>query len=157
MNFYDISVQKTNGEEISLSLFQWKTLLIVNTATKCWFTPQFEGLEELWQEYKEKDFFVLGFPCDQFAHQEPTEDKEMEEVCKINHWVTFPLFAKIKVNGEETHPLYQFLKSKKSWWFLNTIKWNFTKFLVDKEGNVINRYAPIVKPADIKNDILKIL
>jgi glutathione peroxidase len=157
MNIYNISIQKTNGEEISLSQFKWKILLIVNTATKCWLTPQFEWLEKLWQDYKEKDFFVLWFPCNQFANQEPFSNWEMEEVCKINYWVTFPLFAKVEVNGENEHPLYTYLKSEKWGWFWDDIKWNFTKFLINREWEIVNRYAPTTEPSSIKDDIDKLI
>ena len=132
-SLYDISIRKPNGEEISLSAYRGKVILIVNTATKCGLAPQFEELETLWNTYPHDDFVVLGFPCNQFANQEPENDETMESVCQINFGVTFPLFAKLEVNGANTHPLFQYLKSKKGWFWNRSIKWNFTKFLIDRE------------------------
>ena len=153
MTIHDFSVKKTNGEEISLQEYTGKVLLIVNTATKCWLAPQFEWLEDLWNTFSHDTFAVLGFPCSQFANQEPESNDTVEQACKVNFWVTFPLFAKIDVNGINAHPLYQYLKSQKWGWFSNTIKWNFTKFLIDPKGQVVARYAPTVLPKDIKKDI----
>ncbi len=157
MSIYDFSAKKTNGEEVSLGAYSWKVLLIVNTATKCGLAPQFEWLEELWNTFPHEQFAVLGFPCGQFAHQEPETNETVEQVCKMNFWVTFPLFAKIDVNGPDAHPLYTYLKSQKWGWFSRGIKWNFTKFLIDADGTVIARYAPTVLPKDIKKDIEKLL
>ncbi len=157
MSVHDFSVQKPNGETISLKEYSGKVLLIVNTATKCGLAPQFEWLEELWNTFPHETFAVLGFPCAQFANQEPETNETVEQACKINFGVTFPLFAKIEVNGTKTHPLYQYLKSQKWGWFSSAIKWNFTKFLIDQDGNVIARYAPTVLPKDIKKDIEKLL
>ncbi len=155
-SLYDIPVKKPNGEEITLDQYTWKVLLIVNTATKCGLAPQFEDLETLWNTYSHDDFMVLRFPSSQFF-QEPLSDDAMESACKMNHSVTFPLFAKIEVNGTNAHPLYQYLKWEK-WGILgDTIKWNFTKFLIDREGNVIRRYAPTVSPLSIQGDIVKLL
>lgn len=157
MNIYDIPVKKPNWETVSMSEYKWKVLLIVNTATKCGLAPQFEELETLWNTYSHDDFMVLGFPCNQFMNQEPETDASMTEACKINFWVTFPLFAKIDVNGENTHPLYQFLKSQK-WGILgDAIKWNFAKFLVDREWTVVERYAPTTTPLTLKKDIEKLI
>lgn len=156
-SLYDIAVQKPTGETISMAEYTGKVILIVNTATKCGLAPQFEELETLWNTYSHDDFMVLGFPCNQFLGQEPETDETVESVCKINFGVTFPLFAKIDVNGSGTHPLYQFLKSKKGWFWNRGIKWNFTKFLIDREGNVIERYAPTTSPLSIKKDIEKLL
>lgn len=154
---YNISVKKSNGEEISLSDYQGKVLLIVNTATKCGLAPQFEELETLWNTYPHDDLMILGFPCNQFMNQEPETDETMATACKLNFWVTFPLFAKIDVNGDNTHPLYQFLKWEK-WGILgDAIKWNFTKFLIDREWNVIERYAPTTTPLSMKWDIEKLI
>ncbi len=153
MNIYDITVKKTNGEVISMSAYAGKVILIVNTATKCGLAWQFEQLETLWNTYSHDDLVILGFPCGQFADQEPETNKTMVSVCHMNFWVTFPLFAKIDVNGENTHPLYQYLKSE-AWGILgDDIKWNFTKFLVDREWNVVDRYAPTTTPLSIKGDI----
>jgi len=153
MNLYDILVKKPNGEEISLSNYKWKVLLIVNTATKCGLAPQFTELEALWNTYSHDDVMILGFPCNQFANQEPETDETMVNVCKMNFWVTFPLFAKIDVNGDNTHPLYQFLKWEKWGIFGDDIKWNFTKFLIDRRWNVIERYAPTTTPLSMGEDI----
>lgn len=157
MSVHDFSVQKPNGETVSLKEYSGKVLLIVNTATKCGLAPQFEWLEELWNAFPHETFAVLGFPCAQFANQEPETNETVEQVCKINFGVTFPLFAKIEVNGAQTHPLYQYLKSQKWGWFSSAIKWNFTKFLIDQDGNVVARYAPTELPKDIKKDIEKLL
>lgn len=156
-SIYDIDIVKTNHETLSMESYRGKVLLIVNTATQCGLTPQLEDLETLWNTYSHDDFMVLGFPCNQFANQEPETDETVEQVCKVNYGVTFPLFAKIEVNGAGTHPLYQFLKWEK-WGILgDEIKWNFTKFLIDREGNVIERYAPTTSPLSIKGDIEKLL
>ncbi len=157
MDIYTIPVKRVNWEVISLSEYRWKVLLIVNTATKCSLAHQFEELETLWNNYSHNDFIVLGFPCNQFMNQEPETDSSMTETCKINFWVTFPLFAKIDVNGGDTHPLYQYLKSQKWWLFSDAIKWNFTKFLIDRNWNIIERYSPTTSPLDIKNDIEKLI
>ena len=156
-SLYDITVQKLNGETVSMSEYRGKVLLIVNTATKCGLAPQFEELEELWNTYPHEDFMVLGFPCNQFLGQEPETNETVEQVCKMNFGVTFPLLAKIDVNGANTHPLYQFLKSKKGWFWNRSIKWNFTKFLIDQEWNVVERYAPTVKPKSITDTIAKLI
>lgn len=132
-------------------------MLAVNTATKCGLTPQFEGLEQLHQKYKEQGLAVLGFPCDQFLNQEPETNETIVEVCRINHGVTFQLFEKIDVNGKNTHPVYQFLKSEKGGFLGSKIKWNFTKFLIDKNGIPVKRYSPTTKPEKIEADILKLL
>ncbi|MBP6981784.1 glutathione peroxidase [Candidatus Gracilibacteria bacterium] len=157
MSIYDFSVKKANSEEMSLKEYDGKVLLIVNTATKCGLAGQFEELENLHQKYKEQGFIVLGFPCGQFANQEPGTDEEIQSACKMNFGVTFPLFKKIEVNGGNTDPLYKYLKSKKGGWFSRGIKWNFTKFLIDKEGNVIERYAPTFSPQNIAPDIERLL
>ena len=155
--FYDIEISKTTGEVIKMETYRGKVLLIVNTATRCGLTPQFEWLETLWNTYPHDDFMILGFPCDQFGHQAPESDETVEQVCKLHHWVTFPLFAKIEVNGEHTHPLYRYLKSEKWGILWDDIKWNFTKFLIDREGNIIERYAPTTEPLSIQGDIEKLI
>ncbi|MBX9809320.1 glutathione peroxidase [Candidatus Gracilibacteria bacterium] len=157
MNIYDISVKKPNGDMISMSEYKGKVLLIVNTATKCGLTPQFEELETLWNNYSHDDLMILGFPCNQFMNQEPETDETLTQVCKMNFGVTFPLFAKIDVNGDNTDPLYQFLKGEKGGILGDAIKWNFAKFLVDREGNVVDRYAPTTTPLSIKGDIEKLI
>lgn len=156
MSFYDLSFNDSRGNEIKMSDYKGKVVLIVNTATKCGFAPQFKELEKLHQKYKNKNFAVIGFPSNQFANQEPVKNEEMVSACQINFGVTFLLSEKISVNGDETHPVFQFLKENAgSGLFGNKIKWNFTKFLVSPEGEVIKRYPPAKNPAKIENDILK--
>ncbi|MGN7312151.1 glutathione peroxidase [Alkalicoccobacillus gibsonii] len=157
MSVYDYTVKSSKGEDIPLSKYEGKALLIVNTATKCGFAPQFDGLEKLHQEYADRGFEVLGFPCNQFMNQEPVEDDEMENVCKVNFGVSFPLFAKVDVNGSNAHPLYQHLKKEKKGTIGSDVKWNFTKFLVNQEGEVIERFAPTTKPEKIEPEIKKLL
>ncbi|MCM2676808.1 glutathione peroxidase [Alkalicoccobacillus plakortidis] len=157
MSVYDFTVKSSKGEEIPLSKYEGKALLIVNTATKCGFAPQFDGLEKLHQEYADRGFEVLGFPCNQFMNQEPVEDDEMENVCKVNFGVSFPLFAKVDVNGSSAHPLYQYLKKEKKGTIGSDVKWNFTKFLVNQHGEVIERFAPTTKPEKIEPEIQKLL
>ena len=155
MPLYDFSATLNNGKEKKLSAYTGKVLLIVNTASKCGFTPQYKGLQELYAKYKERGFELLAFPCDQFGHQEPGGDDEIKEFCEMNYGVEFPVFSKIEVNGDAAHPLYKFLKSEKGGLLGESIKWNFTKFLVDKQGNVVERYAPTTPPERIAPDIEK--
>lgn len=151
---YDINVSNIKGEETKLSEYAGKVLLIVNTASKCGFTPQFKGLEDLHESYQEQGLQVLGFPCNQFLSQDPGSNDEISEFCSLNYGVTFPMFAKIEVNGENTHPLYQHLKkAAKGVLGSEKVKWNFTKFLVGKDGEVIKRYAPNTEPKAIAKDI----
>ena len=157
MSIYDFKVKDTYGEEVSISDFKGKVMLIVNTASKCGFTPQFEGLEKLYLELKDRGLEILGFPCNQFANQDPGTNEEIRNFCTLNYGVSFPIFEKIDVNGENEAPLYHFLKGEKGGVLGSMIKWNFTKFLVDKEGNVVERYAPTVEPKDLREDILKLL
>jgi glutathione peroxidase len=155
---YDIDLQTIDGQTEKLGAFAGKTMLIVNVASKCGFTPQYEGLEALYRRYRERGLVVLGFPCDQFGHQEPGDETEIKAFCNAQYDVTFPLFAKIDVNGVGAHPLYRTLKSAaKGLLGTQAIKWNFTKFLVDKAGNVVRRYAPTEKPADLAKDIEPLL
>ena len=157
MSVYDFKVLNNKGEDTSLEVYKGKVLLIVNTATGCGFTPQYKGLEELYLKYHEQGFEVLDFPCNQFAGQAPGSDEEIHEFCTLKYNTTFPRFKKIKVNGKEEDPLYTYLKSQKKGALGSRIKWNFTKFLVDKEGKVIERYAPTTKPEEIAQDIEKLL
>ena len=151
---YDFSARDIDGNERSLAEWRGKTLLIVNVASKCGFTPQYEGLEQLWRAGRDKDLVVLGFPCDQFGHQEPGDEAEIKNFCSLIYDVTFPMFAKIEVNGDGTHPLYQWLKSEgKGILGSESIKWNFTKFLVGPDGQVVKRYAPTDTPARIGKDV----
>ena len=142
MKIYDFKVKDNLGKEISLENYKGKTLIIVNTASKCGLTPQFEDLEFLYKKYKNENFEILGFPCNQFAKQELNSNDEIQEFCQLNYGVTFKVFDKINVNGKNAHPLYKYLKKEKSGIFGGSIKWNFTKFLIDKNGNVVERYAP---------------
>jgi len=158
MSIYDYNATSIGGEEVSLADFKDKVVLIVNTASKCGFTPQFEGLENLHQELQDEGLVVLGFPCNQFGKQDPGSDGQIEEFCQLNYGVSFPMFSKIDVNGAGTHPLYQYLKNEaKGLMGSKNIKWNFTKFLVNKEGEVVKRYAPTDKPQAIKRDIQALL
>jgi glutathione peroxidase len=154
MSVYDFQVRTIDGREQSLGDYRGQVLLIVNVASRCGFTPQYAGLETLYKKYRERGFAVLGFPCDQFGHQEPGSEAEIREFCTLNYQVSFPLFAKLEVNGAGAHPLFQHLKSAQPG-FLGTeaIKWNFTKFLVDQQGAVLKRYAPKDVPENIAADI----
>ncbi|MBP5983058.1 MAG: glutathione peroxidase [Fluviicola sp.] len=153
MSFYDFHINTSQGKQLSFSDFEGKVVLIVNTATKCGLTPQFTGLELLHQQYKDSGLVVLGFPCDQFLKQEPLSNEEMAETCLINHGVTFQLTEKINVNGSTTHPIFQWLKSKQKGLFGKRISWNFTKFLIDQQGNVVKRFSPSTKPEKIEQFI----
>jgi glutathione peroxidase len=158
MNLYDIKVTTIDGQEKSLSDFRDQVLLIVNVASRCGFTPQYDGLESLYEKFKSRGFSVLGFPCNQFGHQEPGDEAEIETFCSTKFNVTFPMFAKLDVIGDKTHPLYQFLKTEKPGiWGTEGIKWNFTKFLIDRHGEVVARFAPITPPDKIEDDIEKLL
>lgn len=154
----DIQVTTIDGKPQKLSAYAGKTLLVVNVASKCGFTPQYSGLEALYRKYKDRDFVVLGFPCDQFGHQEPGDEEEIRSFCSLKYDVTFPMFAKVEVNGENTHPLYRHLK-KAAPGLLGTeaIKWNFTKFLVDPTGEKVTRYAPNDTPESLGKDVEKLL
>jgi glutathione peroxidase len=154
---YDYSVVLNNGKEHLLKVYRGKVLLIVNVASHCGLTPQYKGLETLYRKYQDRGFFILGFPCDQFAHQEPGTDEEIKSFCEMNFGVTFPLYRKIEVNGNGTHPLYAFLKNQAPGFLNEAIKWNFTKFLVDREGRVVDRFAPTTTPENIETEVLKYL
>ena len=157
MKFYDFKARKMNGQEVSMEAYKGKILVVVNTASKCGLTPQFTELEELNKKYKEQGLEILGFPCNQFANQDKGSNEEIQEFCSLNYGVTFNMFQKIEVNGENAHPLYKYLKNEAKGLFGKGIKWNFTKFLIDANGNVIKRYAPTVSPSKIKYDIEKLL
>ena len=176
---YDYKAIDNRGAEVDFAQYQGKVLIVVNTASKCGFTPQYDGLEELYQKYKDKGLVIVGFPCDQFAHQEPGTDEEIAEFCRINHGVTFPMMKKIDVNGADAHPIFEYLKSQapneeykgikakathtmlkgisKSAKKEGDILWNFTKFLVSKDGSVIKRFAPTTEPKDFDKDIQEML
>jgi glutathione peroxidase len=154
----DFKVTTNRGEELDLATKKGKVLLVVNTASKCGFTPQYDGLEKVFQKYKDQGFEVLGFPCNQFGAQEPGNADEIQEFCKLNFGVTFPLMQKVDVNGDAASPLFDWKKSEaKGLMGSTSIKWNFTKFLIDREGNVVRRYAPTDKPERIVKDIEKLL
>ncbi|AWL04640.1 glutathione peroxidase [Massilia oculi] len=158
MTAYDFNATALDGQPVDLARYRGKALLIVNTASACGFTPQYQGLEELQRRYADQGLVVLGFPCNQFGRQEPGSEAEIGAFCEKNYGVTFPMFAKIDVNGDDAHPLFGFLKGEKPG-VLGTeaIKWNFTKFLVDRDGAVVKRYAPATKPEELKGDIEKLL
>jgi glutathione peroxidase len=157
-SIYDYEFKLANGKSQPMADFSGKVLLIVNTASKCGFTPQFEGLEKLQEKYADRGLVVIGFPCNQFAHQDPGSNEEIVEFCQLNYGVTFPMAEKIEVNGSGTHPLFQFLKSEAAGLLgSEKIKWNFTKFLVDAEGNVLERFAPSTKPEKIADAIEPLL
>ena len=157
MKFYDYTVKGRAGEDVSLSDYKGKVLLVVNTATGCGFTPQYEGLQKLYDAYKDKGFEILDFPCNQFANQAPGTEAEIQSFCTLNYGTTFPRFAKIDVNGKNASDLFKFLKKEKGSLLGSSIKWNFTKFLVDREGNVVKRFAPTDTPASIESDIVALL
>ncbi len=156
MNIYDYKVKNMNGEDISLDKYKGKVLLIVNTATGCGFTPQYEGLESLYEKYNSKGFEILDFPCNQFAGQAPGSDSEIHEFCTLKYHTTFEQFSKVDVNGKNADPLFVYLKNQKHG-LIKAIKWNFTKFLVDKNGNVVARYEPTVTPSKIEDTIKRLL
>ena len=155
--FYQLSANNPQGRPIEMSAYKGKVILVVNTATKCGLAPQFEGLERLYQDYKDKGLVILGFPCNQFSHQEPEPNESMVATCRLNFGVTFPLFEKIEVNGQHTHPLFKWLKKKLGGLFGSRIKWNFTKFLLDADGRPVRRFAPTTKPASIERYIRRLL
>jgi glutathione peroxidase len=153
----DFSANALTGEPVALKQFEGKVLLIVNTASACGFTPQYAGLERLQQDFAPRGFSVLGFPCNQFGAQEPGDAKAIESFCEANYHITFPLFEKIDVNGAHAHPLYNYLKSEKSGLLGSGIKWNFTKFLIDRSGRVVERFAPTAKPESLREKIEALL
>ncbi|MCK1982653.1 MULTISPECIES: glutathione peroxidase [Peribacillus] len=158
MSIYEFEVKKINGETISLEEYRGKVMIIVNTASKCGFSPQYDDLQSLYVQYKEDGVVVLGFPCNQFLNQEPGDDLEIDSYCKLNHGVTFPMFAKVNVKGKEAHPLFSYLtENAPGVMGSKSIKWNFTKFLIDRNGNIISRYAPKTKPLEMEEDIKKLI
>ncbi len=155
-SLFEIELRDIRNQSTTLAPYQGKVLLIVNTASKCGFTPQFEGLQKLYETYGEKGLVVLGFPCNQFASQEPLDETGIESFCRVDYGVTFPMFSKIEVNGPKAHPLYQYLKAQAPGILgSESIKWNFTKFLINREGKVVERYAPSTTPDSLKSDIEK--
>ena len=157
MKIYDFKVLNAKGVEVPMRDYQGKVLLIVNTATGCGFTPQYEGLQKLYDKYRDGGLEILDFPCNQFGHQAPGTEEEIQEFCTLKYKTTFPLFSKIDVNGKNAAPLFTFLKNQKGGFLGDDIKWNFTKFLVSRDGTVVKRYAPMTTPDKIEKDILKLL
>lgn len=155
--FYDLSAQSLQGQPIDMRAYEGKVVLVVNTASKCGFTPQYAGLETLYEKYKDQGLVILGFPCNQFGNQDPGTDEEIQSFCQVNYGVTFPMFSKIDVNGKNAHPIYKYLKNSLSGAITDDIKWNFTKFLIDKSGKPMKRYGSNVKPADLEADIVETL
>lgn len=155
--FYDFSAKSIQGEDISMSKYKGKVVLVVNTASKCGFTPQLKGLEKLFENYHQQGFEILGFPCNQFGGQEPGNEKDIQQGCMINYGVTFQMFSKVDVNGDDAHPLFKYLKSQKKGLLGSKIKWNFTKFLIDQQGNVIKRFASTTKPESIEQYVKNLL
>lgn len=157
MSFYDFSAKLSDGSDVTMAQYKGQVVLVVNTATKCGLAPQFDDLEALHKKYAEEGLSVLGFPSNQFANQESGDNDQVAKVCRLDFGVTFTLFEKIDVNGENAHPIYQYLKKEAKGTLGDAIKWNFTKFLIDRNGKVVKRYAPTVNPRDIEKDILKLL
>ena len=155
--FYRFTAKSLQGEEVPMANYKGKVVLVVNTASKCGLTPQYEGLEKLYATYKDKGLVVLGFPCNQFANQEPGDEKSLSEGCLLNYGVTFPIFAKIDVNGPDAHPIFQYLKNKLRGTLGKRLKWNFTKFLIDAEGKPVKRFSPVTKPEKMEQHIRKLL
>lgn len=156
-SFYQFSATSLQGKEISMEEYKGKTVLVVNTASKCGLSPQFEGLEALNQKYKDKGLVILGFPCNQFGNQEPGDEKSISEGCVINYGVSFQMFSKVDVNGDHAHPLYKFLKNRLAGFLGSRIKWNFTKFLIDANGKPVKRFSPTTKPSEIEKYLKTIL
>lgn len=156
-NFHQFKATSLQNKEIDMESYKGKVVLVVNTASKCGLTPQYEGLEKLYRDYKDKGLVILGFPCNQFGKQEPGSEKEIAEGCLINYGVTFPMFSKIEVNGDNTHPIYKYLKSELKGTFGNRIKWNFTKFLIDKDGTPYKRFSPTTTPDKLRSHIETLL
>jgi glutathione peroxidase len=155
--FYQLSAETPQGRSVSMGQYAGKVVLVVNTATQCGFTPQFAGLEQLHRQYKDAGLVVLGFPCNQFGSQEPLSNEEMEQVCLVDHGVTFPLLGKSEVNGPGTNPVFRFLKKRLGGLLGRRIKWNFTKFLIDREGRPVKRYSPMTKPEAMEGEIRRLL
>jgi len=153
--FYEFSAKSLKGKDISMSEYKGKVVLVVNTASKCGLTPQYEGLEEMYKEYKDKGLVILGFPCNQFANQEPGDESQISDGCLINYGVSFQMFSKIDVNGNDAHPLYKYLKKELPGFPGNSIKWNFSKFLIDQNGKPVKRFSPFTKPKKVKEYIKK--
>ncbi|MCB0371551.1 MAG: glutathione peroxidase [Muricauda sp.] len=157
MKFYDFDAERLDGTPESMKTYQGKTIIVVNTASKCGLTPQYEGLEKLYDTYKDQGLVILGFPCNQFGNQEPGDSDEIQEFCQLNYGVSFPMFAKVDVNGDSAHPIFKYLKSELKGLLGGKIKWNFTKFVIDKTGKPVKRFAPITTPESMEDYIQEIL
>ncbi|WNB16996.1 glutathione peroxidase [Marivirga arenosa] len=158
MSFYNYEAKRLNGENQSMKDYENKTVVVVNTASKCGLTPQYEGLENLYKKYKDDGLVILGFPCNQFANQESGDSEQIQEFCQLNYGVSFPMFEKIEVNGNNAHPIFKYLKTKLKGGLLGSaIKWNFTKFVIDKNGNPVKRFSPTTKPEKMEATIKKLL
>ena len=155
--FYDFTASDIKGKSISMESFKGKVVVVVNTASKCGLTPQFEGLEKIYQKYKDQGLVILGFPCNQFGGQEPGTANQIEEFCQLNYGVSFPMFAKIDVNGKEAHPIFKYLKSELGGFLFDDIKWNFTKFVIDRNGKPVERFRPTAEPTELESTIQKLL
>ncbi|MFN3555627.1 MAG: glutathione peroxidase [Bacteroidales bacterium] len=156
-SFHQFKALSLQGKEVSMDTFKGKTVLVVNTASKCGLTPQYEGLEQLYRNFKDDGLVILGFPCNQFGNQEPGDEKSISEGCLVNYGVSFPMFAKVDVNGPGSHPIFSYLRTELPGWLGNKVKWNFTKFLIDKDGKPVKRFSPTTAPAKLEKHIRKIL
>ncbi|MEJ2764695.1 glutathione peroxidase [Photobacterium sp. MCCC 1A19761] len=156
-SFYELSAKSIRGEDVAMRDFAGKVVLVVNTASECGFTPQYQGLQDLYAKYKDDGLVILGFPCNQFGGQEPGENQEIAQACQINYGVEFPMFEKVEVNGANSHPVFQYLKRAQPGLFGDKIKWNFTKFLIGRDGQPLKRFAPTKRPESIESDIVKAL
>nr|WP_321414260.1 glutathione peroxidase [uncultured Allomuricauda sp.] len=157
MEFYEFEAERMDGTPVSMEKYKGKTIMVVNTASKCGLTPQYEGLETLYKNYKDQGLVILGFPCNQFGNQEPGNADDIKEFCQVNYGVSFPMFAKIDVNGSGAHPIFKYLKSELTGLLGGRIKWNFTKFVIDKTGEPVKRFAPMTKPSAMESYLQKIL
>ncbi|MGL5087257.1 MAG: glutathione peroxidase [Clostridium sp.] len=157
MSFYDYKINDIDGREVDFNDYKGKVVVVVNTASKCGFTPQFKDLEELHARYKDQGLEILGFPCNQFLNQDPAAEEEIKSFCLLNYGVSFRMFEKIKVNGKDTHPLYKYLKEQKGGVLSKEVKWNFTKFIVDRDGNVVERVSPNTSPLDMEDKLKELL
>lgn len=157
MEFYNLEAEQLNGSKVKMEQYKGKAIVVVNTASKCGLTPQYEGLEKLYQKYRDEGLVVLGFPCNQFANQEPGDAEDIQEFCEVNYGVSFPMFAKVEVNGDGAHPIFKYLKAELKGLFGKNIKWNFTKFVIDKNGQPVKRFAPVTKPEKMEPTIKKLL
>ena len=155
--FHSLSAKLLNGQEISMDTYSGKVILVVNTASKCGLTPQYKGLQALYDKYKDRNFVILGFPCNQFANQEPGDAESIKETCYLNYGVTFPMFEKVDVNGKNAHPIFKYLKKALAGTLTSAIKWNFTKFLIDAEGNPVKRFGPTKTPESIRKEVEALL